>query len=75
MSTKDYNVGVSDYAKHNIQPYDIWKVYKLDPWRADIVKRVLRCKGNTPNEIKANKRLDLQKIIHICQYMLENGIV
>lgn len=70
-----YNVGISDYSTHSIQPYTIWAEYKLDPWRADIVKRVLRKKGKTPKEIKANSRLDLQKIIHICQYMLENDIL
>lgn len=75
MKANKYNVGASDYAKHSIQPYAIWADYHLDPWRADIVKRVLRRKGKTPKEIKANRRLDLQKIIHICQYMLENGII
>lgn len=74
MKANNYNVGVSDYAKHSIQPYAIWADYHLDPWRADIIKRVLRSKGKTPKEIKANS-LDLQKIIHICQYMLENGII
>ena len=37
-----YNVGDSDYAKHNIQPWDIWIEYRLNPFDADIVKRVLR---------------------------------
>lgn len=74
MKANNYNFGTSDYAQHRIQPYDIWREYQLDAWRADIVKRVLRRKGNTLKDIKANRRLDLQKIIHICQYMLENDI-
>jgi len=74
MKVNKCNVGTSDYATHEIQVYDIWDEYKLDPWRADIVKRVLRKKGTNLKEIKANRRLDLQKIIHICQYMLENDI-
>lgn len=61
------NVGESDYAKHKIQPYDIWKEYNLCPWRADIIKRVLRTK---PGQGK----LDLEKIIHICEYMIEEGL-
>lgn len=40
---RSYNVGASDYAKHEIQPWDIWE-YVADPWRADIVKRILRTK-------------------------------
>jgi len=58
---KQYNVGKSDYSKHDIQPWDIWKEYHLNPWDADIIKRVLRNKeGDDPI-------LDYQKIIHICE--------
>lgn len=59
-SVRDYNVGRSDYAKHKIQPWDIWKEYNLNPWDADIVKRVLRAKEGE------SRRLDYEKIIHIC---------
>lgn len=59
--TRNYNVGKSDYAKHKIQPWDIWKEYNLNPWDADIIKRVLRTKEGEP------RRLDYEKIIHICQ--------
>ena len=58
---RSHNVGASDYAKHNIQPWDIWLEYKLNPWDADIVKRVLRTKEGE------SRRLDYEKIIHICQ--------
>lgn len=68
MSTSEnvlsYNVGKSDYAKHTIQPYDIWKEYNLNPWDADIVKRVLRTKEGEP------RTLDYEKIIHICKYRI-----
>lgn len=63
--TKSYNIGNSDYSKHKIQPWDIWKEYKLDPWRAEIIKRILR------NKSPEDRKLDLQKIIHICEYLLE----
>ena len=59
--TRNYNVGKSDYAKHKIQPWDIWKEYNLNPWDADIVKRVLRTKEGE------ERSLDYQKIIHICK--------
>jgi len=46
---RNHNVGSSDYATRKIQPWDIWREYKLDPWRADIVKRILRDKeGEDP---------------------------
>lgn len=68
MSTSEnvqsYNVGKSDYSKHVIQPWDIWKEYNLNPWDADIVKRVLRSKEGE------ERTLDYEKIIHICKYRI-----
>lgn len=61
LEHKTRNVGDSDYSKHSIQPWDIWREYSLNPWDADIVKRVLRTKDTDP------RRLDYEKIIHICQ--------
>ena len=58
---RSYNVGTSDYSKHTIQPWSIWIDYNLNPFDADIVKRVLRTKENTP------RKEDYEKIIHICQ--------
>ena len=66
-----YNVGASDYSKHRIQPWDIWEEYGLNPWDADIVKRVLRTKAGE------DRKLDYEKIIHICKKrieQLENGV-
>lgn len=59
-----YNVGKSDYAKHAIQPWQIWEEYNLNPWDADIVKRVLRSKEGEA------RTLDYEKIIHICKYRI-----
>lgn len=61
---QSYNVGKSDYSKHTIQPWDIWKEYNLNPWDADIVKRVLRTKEGE------ERTLDYEKIIHICKYRI-----
>lgn len=61
QEVRDYNVGDSNYADKKIQPWDIWLEYNLNPWDADIIKRVLRTKkGNS-------RRMDYEKIIHICQ--------
>lgn len=69
-NVRQNNAGVSDYSKHLIQPWSIWKDYNLNAWDADIIKRVLRNKGTTSEEQRANRRLDYQKIIHICKERL-----
>ena len=58
---RDHNVGESDYSKRLIQPWSIWLCHDLNPWDADIIKRVLRTKATDPRE------KDYEKIIHICQ--------
>lgn len=63
-NVQSYNVGKSDYSRHAIQPWDIWKEYNLNPWDADIVKRVLRSKEGE------ERTLDYEKIIHICKYRI-----
>lgn len=68
---RNYNIGTSDYSKHKIQPWDIWEDYNLNPWDADIVKRVLR-KKELPGLDNNDSRIeDYQKIIHICLKRIE----
>jgi hypothetical protein len=62
--TRNHNVGYSDYSQHLVQPWTIWLEYGLSPWDADIIKRVLRTKDDTP------RTEDYEKIIHICQERL-----
>ena len=62
--TRDYNVGLSDYSKHLIQPWAIWLEYNLNAWDADIIKRVLRTKRGESRES------DYNKIIHDCKERL-----
>ena len=56
---RQVSVGESQYHKKNIQPWDIWEEYALNPWDADIIKRVLR---NKPGQAI----LDYEKIKHLC---------
>lgn len=58
------NVGDSDYSKHIIQPWSVWLDWDLNPWDADIVKRICRHKDGEDDKIK------YEKIIHICQERL-----
>ena len=58
------NVGKSNYSKHLIQPWSVILDYELNYWDGDIIKRVLRTKEGEP------RRLDYEKIIHICQERL-----
>jgi hypothetical protein len=58
--TRNYNIGASNYSKHIIQPWAIWIDWELNPWDADIVKRVLRTKKGE------SRMMDYEKIIHDC---------
>ena len=60
-NVRNHNVGTSDYSNHIIQPWSIWIDWNLNPWDADIIKRVLR------NKLEEARRQDYEKIIHICQ--------
>ena len=58
---RNYNIGTSNYSRHTIQPWSIWLDWNLNPWDADIIKRILR------NKIGTSRKEDYEKIIHICQ--------
>lgn len=66
-SCRDYNVGKSNYSKHIIQPWAIWQDYNLNPWDADIVKRILRTKQEPGLSDVDSRVMDYEKIIHICK--------
>lgn len=60
------NIGKSDYSKYLIQPWSIWIDYDLNPWDADIVKRVLRTKEESGMSERDARIMDYEKIKHIC---------
>lgn len=73
------NIGKSDYSKHLIQPWSIWIDYDLNPWDADIVKRVLRTKEESGMSERDARIMDYEKIKHICderirQLKLESNV-
>lgn len=59
---RSHNVGKSNYHKKIISPWVLWLAYpELTSFDHDIIKRVLREKdGDT-------RKMDYEKIIHICQ--------
>ena len=66
---RSYNVGSSNYATKKIQPWDIWLEYELNPWDADIIKRVLRTKeGEDPIE-------RYEKIIHVAKERIRQLLI
>lgn len=66
-SCRDYNIGKSNYSDHIIQPWAIWQDYNLNPWDADIVKRILRTKEEEGMSKIEARIMDYEKIIHICK--------
>jgi len=55
-------VGGDHYAKHNIQPLDVIDEYNLDFYRGNVLKYILRDKGNQLEDIdKAIHYLELYK--------------
>ena len=59
---RNHNVGKSNYAENVIQPWTVWRAYpELTSFDHDIIKRVLREKEGD------SRRMDYEKIIHICQ--------
>lgn len=64
-SVRNHNVGNSDYAKHRIQPWDVWIEFQLNPFDADLVKRTLRTKAEGGMTQAEARKLDYEKIVHI----------
>lgn len=75
---RSFNIGNSDYAEHKIQPWDVWIAYRLNPFHADMVKRLLRTKAEGGMSPLEARRLDYEKIKHIameCKRQNAEGIV
>ena len=65
---RSHNVGKSNYSKKTIQPWTVWLDYEeLTPWDYDIIKRVLRIKEEEGMSANEARKMDYEKIIHICE--------
>ena len=67
--TRNYNIGNSNYSSmpKGYQPWDLWKIFHMNPFDADILKRLLRTKAESGMTVAESRKLDYQKIIHVCQ--------
>lgn len=66
-----HNVGDSNYSKLEVQPWQVWEAWKLDPWEADIVKRIARTKKIEGKTSLESRLEDFEKIKHITEYKIE----
>ena len=66
---RNHNVGNSNYSQmpKGYQPWDLWKIFHMNPWDADILERLLRTKAEPCMTMAESRKLDYQKIIHVCQ--------
>lgn len=63
---RSHNVGESDYASHPIQPWDCWINWGMNPWDADMLKRLIREKLIVGYTAKESRIQDYKKIQHLC---------
>ena len=61
---RSHNVGESDYSTKLIQPWSIWLDHDLNPFEADLIKRILRTKSTD------SRKLDLTKCKHIIDELI-----
>lgn len=66
-TVRNDNVGKSDYSQRIIQPWSVWMDWNLNPWDADIIKRICRTKEETGMSKEEARIMDYKKIIHICK--------
>ena len=66
---RNHHVGNSNYSQmpKGYQPWDLWKIFHMNPFDADILKRLLRTKAESGMTMAESRKLDYQKIIHVCQ--------
>ncbi len=66
-----YHVGKSNYSAKEIQPWDCWREYGMNPWDADIAKRLMRTKVETHVDPADARIEDYEKIKHICDKRID----
>jgi hypothetical protein len=64
---RDHNIGNSNYSKLPLQPWDVWIAWNLNPWDADIIKRIARTKEEKGLSALEARKQDYEKIIHDAQ--------
>jgi len=62
---RDSQVGGDHYAKHTIQPWDIWEAYGLNAFEGAVIKYVLRHRDKNGVEDLKKARHTLDRLIEI----------
>lgn len=65
-NVRNYNIGTSNYSSKLIQPWSVWIDWNLNPWDADIIKRIGRKKEIQGMSEIESRIEDYEKIKHIC---------
>ena len=66
LGAMDRQVGGSHYGpSEDLQPWDIWEAFDLNPWQANAIKYILRAGKKGP------ALEDYQKAAHYVQYLVE----
>ena len=61
-----YQVGGSHYSKHKIQPWHIIEEYDLNFWEGNVIKYIVRRKGDRLTEFKKAK--------HYLEYLIKREL-
>ena len=64
-SAKDTQVGGDHYRQTDIQPWDVFLDWKLDPWLCNVIKYTQR------HNLKNGKQ-DLEKARHYLNHVIDN---
>lgn len=62
---RDTQVGGDHYAKHAVQPWDIWEAYGLNAFEGAVIKYVLRHRDKNGVEDLKKARHTLDRLIEI----------
>lgn len=68
-----YNVGTSDYSRHEIQPWDIVEMYGLNFFEGNILKYLLRKKGDRMEDLKKIQHY-VEKYIEVVEQRAQRAI-
>jgi len=64
-NSRDKQIGGDHYKKTNIEPWDVFLDWQLDPWLCNVIKYLQRHQ-------RKNGKQDLEKAKHYLDFVLQN---